>query len=85
MEDGRFKTIPLPSHDPQMSKEDASVYYSEKCRAIFLDLGFMYEEEDDFEEKLEVAFLEVRVSTNKMLQREVKKIQVLLCSGLGST
>ena len=74
MEAGVFKTIPLPYCNPQMNKEDAAIYYSEKCRKIFLALGFKYKVLDVFEKNLDIAFFEVRSNTNRMLKREVSSI-----------
>lgn len=74
-----------PRLPKRMSKEDAVVYYSKKCRKAFLGLGFLYSEPDDFKKKIEFAFIKVRNATNKMLQREAKKNQVLLYSGLDFT
>ena len=78
MEDGVFKTKPLPFCEPQMSKKDAAIYYSEKCRRIFLDLGFEYKMFDTFEKRLDIAFFEVRSDTNRMLKREVQNILIEL-------
>ena len=74
MEAGVFKTIPLPSCEPQMNKEDAAIYYSEKCRKTFLVLGFKYKVFDVFEKGLDISFSKVRSNTNKMLKREVTNI-----------
>ena len=74
MEAGVFQTIPLPSCEPQMNKEDAAIYYSEKCRKTFLDLGFKYEVFGVFEKRLEISFSKIRSNTNAMLKREVQNI-----------
>lgn len=73
MEDGKFKTKALPLHDPRMPKEEAVIYYNKKYRETFLDLGFVYKVVDDFEKRLELAFIKVRATTNRMLQHEAKK------------
>ena len=70
-----------PKIKKRMNKEDAIVYYSKKCREVFEEIGFNYKEPDNFESKLEYSFLVVRAETEKMLKREVKKIQRLLRCG----
>ena len=44
MEDGKFKTIPIPSSADKMNRRDAAKYYNSKCRDVFEKLGYKYEE-----------------------------------------
>ena len=44
MEDGKFKTIPIPSSADKMNRIDAAKYYNSKCRDVFEKLGYKYEE-----------------------------------------
>lgn len=66
----------LPLVRPQvMNETDALAYYSEKCRTVFVALGFEYNVADDFEDRLHVAIKEVRKRSKTMLKREIKKIR----------
>ena len=68
-----------PKTIKRMPKEDALAYYSKKCRKAFIGLGFVYQEVNDFEERLELAFIEVRRQTNIMIKREARKNKALYC------
>jgi len=46
MVDGNFVTIDIPSHDKQMSRQDATKYYSNKAKKVFESLGYKCKERE---------------------------------------
>lgn len=69
------RSMKLPK---RMTRRSASTYYNIKCRKAFEKLGFKYKVTTDFDKKIKMYCLSVRASTNKMLKREVNKIQRIL-------
>jgi len=77
--DYKFEHAERSTSIPQrMSRKDATSFYNKRCRDVFEVLGFKYEEENNFEQILQQAFIKVRANTNKMLKREANKIKRIL-------